>query len=228
MFFCGSVCFWRGAVVAPRFYFNFTTMKDKNNSLVYAVLLILTMYCVGSTVVLYHYKNKPSDPLESALISRKTSTNPEGGQRVELEVKRQKPSQAAPELKVNKRTESAVRVQTVFVHDTIIRVDTAYISESRDTVYIEGEFEDKWMKASVKASLDSIDIKVKVYNDFTMSVEDRPHLFKPDEAFIRIDNCNPYTLSYREQFYVVKKNKRKWWAWFLVGALAGTLTAFSL
>jgi hypothetical protein len=189
------------------------------------ILIALIAYSCAVTAYIFNKSDEYPQDAESAVISRETSFDENGRQTVDIRVRRQSRDMVPAGLRqaVNKTTESAVRIKTVTRIDTVLVPDTVYISDGCDTIHISKTIKNDWIQVAIHARRDSIGFALKVYNDMTVSVANKRRLLRPDEARITVQNCNPYTVSTGEQVWVLKREKKRWWAWLLAGALTGAI-----
>jgi hypothetical protein len=189
------------------------------------ILIALIAYSCYVTAYIFNKSDEYPQGAENSVISRETSFDENGRQTVDIRVRRQSRDMAPAGLRqaVNETTESAVRIKTVTRIDTVLVPDTVYISDGCDTIHISKTLSNEWIQVAIHARRDSIGFALKVYNDLTVSVNNRRRLLKPDEARITVQNCNPYTISTGEQVWVLKREKKRWWAWLLAGALTGAI-----
>lgn len=91
------------------------------------------------------------------------------------------------------------------------------------------KYENKWENMNVIASKDSIQVKYKVFNDFSIvqKFEKRGKWpFRQDIPIIDVTNNNPHTETISLRAFTVEPPKPKRGRWFIAGGVAGLLAGF--
>lgn len=109
---------------------------------------------------------------------------------------------------------------------TIIKYDTIKIKDSVAIypVYVSG-FKNKWEDFDITASVDSIKVDYKLFNQFDYIVRyNKPKWYKARAAEITVTNLNPHTETIELKNFSVKPPKNQKLLVFLGGAIIGTIS----
>ena len=112
---------------------------------------------------------------------------------------------------------------TVTGYDTITKNDTVYLYPSYKT-----QFKNKWEDFDITATLDSFNIKYKVFNEFDYVVRyNRKKWYQSRVPEITVTNLNPHTQTIELKNFTVKPPKNQKILVFLGGCVVGSASAIA-
>lgn len=161
------------------------------------------------------------------------------GKRSDLEeILKRKDSELYNLAKKTKNLEYLISLKTVTSIDTIAHIDTFLIKLPGDTVFkpikdnvnifAYKTITNKYYQANLKLQNDSLDLKLKVYNDFAiMTRYESNGWFKPKTLIVDVINQNPYTETTGLSSYKFEQ-KKKHTGLKIIGIAAGIVGGYLL